>query len=150
MILGKSDSKMGFRQHLLDLIDRSGLSDCRLSLLATGNAKAVHRFRRGSMPRLDTLEALCHTLGVRIQATPLDEVGQSLGNSPQWSRQLRKDIRRDVAEILGRPGKRPPRSNRPPQDCREQKSMSREPRSHRTGERPAWGNRGPVSITKAD
>ncbi len=107
--MGESDSKMGFRQHLLHLIDRSGLSDCRLSLLATGNAKAVHRFRRGSMPRLDTLEALCHTLGVRIQATPLDEGGQPPESSPQWSRQLRKDIRRDIAEILGRPGKRPPR-----------------------------------------
>lgn len=118
MSLGESDSNAGFRQHLLDLIDRSGLSDCRLSLLATGSAKTVRRLRRGSMPRLDTLEALCQALGVRIQVEPLDEGAQPPESSPQWSRQLRKDIRRDIAEIFVRTRKRPPRSNRPAEDPR--------------------------------
>lgn len=118
MNLEEPDSNMGFRQHLLDLIDRSALSDYRLSLLATGSAKTVRRLRQGSVPRLDTLEALCQALGVRIQVAPLDEGGQRPESSPLWSRQLRKEIRHDIAEILGRPEKRPPRSNGPAQDHR--------------------------------
>lgn len=150
MSLGESDSNAGFRQHLLDLVDRSGLSDCRLSLLATGSTKTVRRLRRGSMPRLDTLEALCRALGVRIRVAPLDEGGQPPETPPLWSRQFRKDIRRDIAEIFGRTRKRPPRSNRPGQDRRGQKRMSRGPRSHGTGDRPSWGNRGSVSTPRAD
>ena len=39
---------MGFRQRLLELIDRSGVSDRRLSMLATG-------------------KALCRVLGFRLE-----------------------------------------------------------------------------------
>ena len=46
-----SDSNMSFRRRLLDLIDRSGVSDRRLSLLATGSADTVRNLRRGSSPR---------------------------------------------------------------------------------------------------
>ena len=150
MSLGESDSNAGFRQHLLDLVDRSGLSDCRLSLLATGSTKTVRRLRRGSMPRLDTLEALCRALGVRLRLAPLDEDGQPPESSPQWCRQLRKEIRHDIAEILGRTGKRPPRSNRAGQDHRGEKRIYGAPRSNRTDERSQQGIRGPVSTTRAD
>ena len=86
MALGASGSNMGFRQHLLGLIDRSGVSDRRLSLLATGNGFTVWSLRQGSMPRLDTLEALRHTLGVRIQMVPLDEGGQPPEGAPAVER----------------------------------------------------------------
>ena len=54
---------MGFRQHP---IDRSSASGRQLSLSANGNSSAVRHTRQGSMPRLDTLEALYHTPGVRM------------------------------------------------------------------------------------
>ena len=45
-----SDSNGSFRQCLLDLIDRSGVSDRRLSLLPSGNPDTVRNMRRGSPP----------------------------------------------------------------------------------------------------
>ena len=114
MSLGESDPSMGFRRHLLDVIDYQGISDRQLSLRATGNAFTVRNMRRGTMPRPDTLEALCHTLGVRIQVVPLDEGRQSPEDAPSveqlpdWPRQLRKEIIQDIAEILARPEKRSP------------------------------------------
>ena len=107
MSIGESDSNMGFRQHLLDLIDRSRLSDRRLSLLANGTPETVRRIRQGGMPRLHTLEALCHALGVRLQVVPLDEGGHpsesasAIERPPEWFRQLREEIRQDIAEIFG-------------------------------------------------
>ena len=98
---------MRFRHHLLDLIDRSGLSDRKISLLATGSTNAVREIRRGVSPRLDTLEALCHALGVRLETVPLDEPGRTsdgdrvVARQPEWTRRLREEIRRDVVEILG-------------------------------------------------
>ena len=77
-----SDSNIGFRQRLLELIDRSGVSDRRLSLLATGSADTVRNMRRGSLPRLDSLEALCRVLGCRLQMVPLDEPGQATEGTP--------------------------------------------------------------------
>ena len=71
--MSASDSNRGLRQRLLDLIDRSGVSDRRLSLLATGKPDNVRNMRRGSLPRLDTVEALCHVLGFRLEMAPLDE-----------------------------------------------------------------------------
>ena len=106
-----SDSRMGFRQRLLALIDRSGVSDRRLSLLATGSTDAVRHMRGGSWPRLDTLEALCRVLGVRLEIVPLDEPGQApdgapaIERRPEWSRRLREEIRRDLIEILSRADK---------------------------------------------
>ena len=61
------DSNADFRQRLLELIGRSGVSDRQLSLLATGSADTVRNMRRGSSPRLDSLEALCRVLGVRLE-----------------------------------------------------------------------------------
>ena len=99
---------MSFRHHLLDLIDQTGVSDREISRLATGNIYAVRNIRRGTSPRLDTLEVLCRALGVRLEMVPLDEPGQasdgarSVAKLPEWSGRLREEIRRDLIEILGR------------------------------------------------
>ena len=109
--MGASDSNMGFRQRLLKLIDRSGVSDRRLSLLATGSADTVRNMRRGSNPRLDSLEALCRVLGFRLDMVPLDEPdqvhdgGAAFEKRPEWSRRLREEIRQDLVEIFCRDGK---------------------------------------------
>ena len=68
-----SDSNMGLRQRLLNLMDRSDVSDRRLSLLATDSTDTVRNMRRGSSPRLDSIEALCRVLGFRLEMVPLDE-----------------------------------------------------------------------------
>ena len=73
---------MGLRQRLLELIDRSGVSDRRLSLLATGSTDTVRNMRRGSTPQLDSLEALCFVLGFRLEMVPLDEPGQPPEGAP--------------------------------------------------------------------
>ena len=98
---------MNFRRRLLDLIDRTGESDWKISRLATRNNDTVRNIRRGASPRLDTLEALCRALGVRLEMVPLDEPGQAsdvartVAKRPEWSRRLREEIRRDFIEILG-------------------------------------------------
>ena len=95
-----SDSNIGLRQRLLDLIDRSGVSDRGLSMLATGKADTVRNMRRGATPQLDTFEALCRVLGFQLQMVPLDEPDQppggvpSVEKPPEWSRRLQKEIRR--------------------------------------------------------
>lgn len=48
--MSDSGSDTHLRQRLLDLIDRSSVSDRRLSLLATGSADSVRNMRRGSSP----------------------------------------------------------------------------------------------------
>ena len=109
-----SDSRACFRQRLLDLIDCSGVSDRRLSLLATGSTDTVRNVRRGSSPRLDSLEALCGVLGLRLEMVPIDEPSQSpegnptVEKRPEWSRRLREEIRQDLVKILGRAGKERP------------------------------------------
>ena len=45
-----SDLRMSLRQRLLELIDRSSVSDRRLSLLATGSTDTVRNMRRGAPP----------------------------------------------------------------------------------------------------
>ena len=103
-----SDSHMGFRQRLLDIIDGSGASDRRLSLVATGSTDTVRNMRRGSSPRLDSLEALCRVLGLQLRTAPLDGPHQPLKGlpavekRPEWSRRLREEIRHDLIEILDR------------------------------------------------
>lgn len=105
---------MDFRHRLLDLIDRTGESDWKISRLATGKTGTVRSIRRGSSPRLDTLEALCRALGVRLEIVPLDEPGQAsdvagtVAKRPEWSRTLREEIRRDLVEILGQGTMRSP------------------------------------------
>ncbi len=78
--MSASDSNRGFRQRLLELIDRSGVSDLRLSLLATGSTDTVRNLRHGSSPRLDSLDALCRVLGFRLEMAPLDEPAQPAFN----------------------------------------------------------------------
>ena len=105
--MGASDSRMGLRQHLLDLIDRSGLSDRHLSMLANCSEDTIRNMRRGSAPRLDTLEALCHALGGRLEILPLHEPRKppkglpAVEKRPAWSDRLREEIRQDLVEILG-------------------------------------------------
>ena len=105
-------SNMSLRQRLLDLVDRSGVTDRRLSLLATGSPDTVRNMRRGSSPRLDSLESLCRVLGFRLQLTPLDESGEAperrpaVEKRPEWTRRLRKEIREDLVEMLSRSGER--------------------------------------------
>lgn len=98
---------MSFRQHLLDLIDRCGVSDRHLSILATGSSDTVRNIRRGSSPRLDSLESICRVLGLRLQTAPMDDPVQSpegvpaVEKRPDWARRLREDIRRDLSVLLG-------------------------------------------------
>ena len=112
--MSASDSNRGFRQRLLGLIDRSGASDRRLSMLATGSADTVRNMRRGSSPRLDSLEALCYVLGFRLEIAPLDaparppEGTPSVEKRPEWSRRLREEIRQDGEKTPGTTGCRPP------------------------------------------
>ena len=103
-----SDSNIGFRQRVLEIIDGSGTSDRRLSLAATGSADTIRNMRRGSSPRLDSLEALCRVLGFRLEMVPLDAPGQpaegvrAVEKRPEWSWRLREEIRQDLVEILDR------------------------------------------------
>ena len=106
-----SDSRTGFRQRLLDLIDQSGVTDWHLSRLATGSSDTVRNIRRGATPHVNTIEALLRCLGFRLQIAPLDAADQ-LGNDvpavekpPDWARQLREEFRQDLAEALGRDDK---------------------------------------------
>ena len=108
------DSNTDFRQQLLDFIDRSGVSDRQLSLLATGSTDTVRNMRRGASPRLNSLEALCRVLGLRLEIMLLDEAVQptdgapAVEKRPEWSRRLREEIRRDLIDILGRASKSRP------------------------------------------
>ena len=117
--MSASDSNTGFRQRLLELIGSCGVSDRQLSLLATGSADTVRNRRRGSTPRLDSLETLCRVLGFRLEMVPLDQPGQvtegapPIEKRPEWSRRLREEIRRDLVEVLGRGGKGSPWLSRP-------------------------------------
>ncbi len=110
--MSATDSNRDFRQRLLDLIDSSGVSDRRISMLATGSTDTVRNLRRGAIPRLDTLEAVCRTLGYRLEIVPVDEPGKPLEKRPEWVARLREEIRRDLVEALGRIGTGDPWSNR--------------------------------------
>ena len=61
---------MNIRAKLVAAIDASDLPDRKLSLLATGTPDAVRNLRRGTTPRADTLEQLCHAMGLELQITP--------------------------------------------------------------------------------
>ncbi len=110
--MSATDSNRDFRQRLLDLIDGSGVSDRRISMLATGNTDTVRNLRRGATPRLDSLEAVCRALGYRLEMVPLDEPGKPLEKCPEWAARLREEIRRDLIEALGKIGTGDPWSNR--------------------------------------
>lgn len=74
--MGASDSDMGVRQRLLDLIDGSGVPDRRLSMLATGTADTVRNMRRGATPQVNSIQALLQCLGFKLQIVPLEEPEQ--------------------------------------------------------------------------
>ena len=102
---------MGFRKHLLDPIDDSGVTGRSFSLLATGNPETVRTIRDGSMPGLDTDEAPWRILGSRLEVVPLDEPCEpreklpAVERDPGWSRRLRDEIRQDLVEIFRRTGR---------------------------------------------
>ena len=116
--MSASDSARDFRRRLLDLVDSSEMSDRQLSMRATSRVDTVRNMRRGSYPRLDTLEALCRTLGGRLEIVPLDERRKpptglpAVETRPAWSDRLRDEIRQDLVEILGRDDKGGSSSNR--------------------------------------
>ena len=61
---------MDVRAQLLAAVGKSRLSERRLSMLATGGTDAVRNIRRGSIPRLDTVERLLEALGLQLEVTP--------------------------------------------------------------------------------
>lgn len=61
---------MDIREHLLAAVRKSHLSERKLSRLATGADDTIRNIRRGSVPRADTLEALCSVLGLKLQLAP--------------------------------------------------------------------------------
>ena len=61
---------MDIQARLLAAIEKSGLSERKLSIRATGGPDAVRNLRRGSVPRADNLERLCHAMGLELQLTP--------------------------------------------------------------------------------
>ena len=75
---------MTVREQLLLRMDGKGISDRRLSLLATGSTDTVRNIRRGSHPRTDTLEAICGVLGVEIHlGPPQDDPGREPPAPPE-------------------------------------------------------------------
>ena len=61
---------MDIRSQLLAAVERSRLSERKLSQLATGSSDTIRNVRRGAAPRVDTLEALCRTLGLEVRIRP--------------------------------------------------------------------------------
>ena len=47
-----------------------GYSDRKVSVLATGTDDTIRNIRRGSFPRIETLEAICGALGLEIYIGP--------------------------------------------------------------------------------
>ena len=56
-------------------MDNKGISDRRLSMLATGSTDTVRNIRRGSNPRTDTLEVICAVLGIEIHLVSPQDAG---------------------------------------------------------------------------
>ena len=61
---------MDFREHILAAVAGSNLSERRLSGLATGSTDTIRNIRRGTVPRVTTLEALCRVLGLKLEIRP--------------------------------------------------------------------------------
>ncbi len=61
---------MDIRERLLDAVQKSRLSERKLSQLATGASDTIRNIRRGAVPRADTLEALCEVLGLELHIAP--------------------------------------------------------------------------------
>ena len=75
---------MKVREQLLRLIDARGISDRRLSMRATGSTDTIRNIRRGSNPRIDTLEAICDALDVEVHVSPArDATGLEKDTPPE-------------------------------------------------------------------
>ena len=61
---------MNIREQLLAAVRKSRLSERRLSMEATGSSDTVRNIRRGSHPRVDTVEALCKVLDLDVRISP--------------------------------------------------------------------------------
>ena len=61
---------MDLSEHILAAVAESGLSERKLSILATGSSDTIRHIRRGAVPRVTTLEALCRVLGLELQIQP--------------------------------------------------------------------------------
>ena len=70
---------MNIRAKLLAAIDASSLTDRKLSVRATGNTDTIRNIRRGVTPRADTLEKLCHAMGMILKITPVPKPPESQG-----------------------------------------------------------------------
>ena len=75
-----SDSNRGFRQRLLDLIDRSGVSDRRLSMLATGSIDTVRNMR--------AREIAPSTLGRKAAALGTGRIARLRWTATAWPHRL--------------------------------------------------------------
>ena len=73
---------MDIRSQLLAAIEASGLNDRQLSIRATGGPDAVRNLRRGSIPRADNLERLCHAMGLQLQVVPAPGALKDQGSVP--------------------------------------------------------------------
>ena len=77
---------MDIRQQLLAAVDQSRHSERKLSVLATGSTDTLRNMKRGAVPRLDTLEALCRVLGLQLSIgpglVPPDEAGVPVPGPP--------------------------------------------------------------------
>ena len=81
---------MNIREQLLAAVGKSHVSERRLSTQATGSSDTVRNIRRGAVPRVDTLEALCGVLGLEVQIVPglirpYDENAPSPGGPTEFS-----------------------------------------------------------------
>ena len=58
------------RAKLLARVDESGMSDRKVSMLATNGDATIRSMRRGVNPTANTIDAICRTLGMEIRIEP--------------------------------------------------------------------------------
>ena len=64
------------RAKLLARIDESGMSDRKVSILATNSPDTIRAIRREASPRADTIDAICRTIGMEIRIEPAPGYGR--------------------------------------------------------------------------
>ena len=64
------------RAKLLARIDESGMSDRKVSVLATNSPDTIRAIRREARPRADTIDAICRTIGMEIRIEPAPGYGR--------------------------------------------------------------------------
>ena len=65
------------RAKLLGRIDESGISDRKVSMLATNSPDTIRAIRRDASPRADTIDAICRTIGMEIRIKPAPGDGRT-------------------------------------------------------------------------